>query len=112
MDDFGTGYSSLHQLTQLPVDILKIDRSFVAKLDGTTRGAAVAEAVIRLGQVLGLQTIAEGVETAAQAAELELLGCNVAQGLPLRPADDGGGVHDVRRCPGPGRPPAAVRSAP
>ncbi|GAA2503193.1 putative bifunctional diguanylate cyclase/phosphodiesterase [Winogradskya humida] len=80
VDDFGTGYSSLHLLTQLPVDVLKIDRSFVAKLDGTTRGAGVAEAVIRLAQVLGLSTVAEGIETTAQVAELQLLGCSVAQG--------------------------------
>ena len=82
IDDFGTGYSSLHQLTQLPVDVLKIDRSFVAKLDSTTRGAAVAvaEAIIRLAQVLGMHTLAEGVETAAQATELQLLGCHLAQG--------------------------------
>ncbi|MET0423158.1 MAG: bifunctional diguanylate cyclase/phosphodiesterase [Actinoplanes sp.] len=80
VDDFGTGYSSLHYLARLPVDILKIDRSFVAELDSTTRGAAVAEAVIRLGQVLGLAVVAEGVETAAQAAELQMLGCSVAQG--------------------------------
>ncbi|WP_161952670.1 bifunctional diguanylate cyclase/phosphodiesterase [Actinoplanes sp. TFC3] len=80
IDDFGTGYSSLHQLTQLPVDVLKIDRSFVAKLDSTTRGAAVAEAIIRLAQVLCMNTLAEGVETAAQATELQLLGCHLAQG--------------------------------
>jgi diguanylate cyclase len=80
VDDFGTGYSSLHYLARLPVDILKIDRSFVAELDSTTRGAAVAEAVIRLGQVLGLAVVAEGVETAAQAAELQMLGCSIAQG--------------------------------
>jgi diguanylate cyclase (GGDEF)-like protein len=80
VDDFGTGYSSLHQLTRLPVDVLKIDRSFVAELDGTRRGAAVAEAVIRLSQVLGMYSVAEGVETAKQAAELQMLGCQVAQG--------------------------------
>jgi diguanylate cyclase len=80
VDDFGTGYSSLHLLTRLPVDVLKIDRSFVAKLDGTTRGAGVAEAVIRLAQVLGLSTVAEGIETPEQVAELQMLGCTTAQG--------------------------------
>ncbi|AGL17991.1 bifunctional diguanylate cyclase/phosphodiesterase [Actinoplanes sp. N902-109] len=91
VDDFGTGYSSLHLLTQLPVDILKIDRSFVARLDGTRRGAGVAEAVIRLADVLGLTTVAEGIETTAQVAELQLLGCPVAQGYlfarPMTAAD-------------------------
>jgi diguanylate cyclase (GGDEF)-like protein len=80
IDDFGTGYSSLHYLTHLPVDILKIDRSFVGELNGTPEGAAVTEAVIRLSQVLRLTTVAEGIETPEQATELQLLGCNVGQG--------------------------------
>ena len=91
IDDFGTGYSSLHYLTRLPVDILKIDRSFVAELNGTPEGAAITEAVIRLSQVLHLSTVAEGIETAAQAAELLALGCDTGQGFlyapPLPPAE-------------------------
>ncbi|MFG1603204.1 putative bifunctional diguanylate cyclase/phosphodiesterase [Actinoplanes sp. NPDC049265] len=91
VDDFGTGYSSLHYLTRLPVDILKIDRSFVAELDGTATGSAIASAVIRLAQVLHLNTIAEGIETPAQAAELLNLGCHTGQGFlysPPRPAGE------------------------
>jgi diguanylate cyclase len=80
IDDFGTGYSSLHYLTRLPVDILKIDRSFVAELNGTPEGSAITEAVIRLSQVLHLDTVAEGIETAAQAGELLELGCDIGQG--------------------------------
>jgi diguanylate cyclase (GGDEF)-like protein len=80
IDDFGTGYSSLHYLTRLPVDILKIDRSFVAELNGTPAGSAVTEAVIRLSQVLNLVTVAEGIESAEQATELQLLGCDTGQG--------------------------------
>jgi len=80
LDDFGTGYSSLRYLTSLPVDILKIDRCFVSELDGTPKGSAVAQAVIRLGHALNLDIIAEGIETAAQAQELTLLGCPLAQG--------------------------------
>ncbi|GAA1037849.1 hypothetical protein GCM10009557_52350 [Virgisporangium ochraceum] len=80
VDDFGTGYSSLQYLSRLPVDILKIDRSFVAELNGDPAGAAVAEAVIRLGQVLKLDTVAEGIEQPAQATELTMLGCDNAQG--------------------------------
>lgn len=90
LDDFGAGSSSLRYLTRMPVDILKLDRSFVAALDGTTKGSAVAEAVIRLGQALQLDIVAEGVEDAAAARELTLLGCHTAQGFhfarPL-PAD-------------------------
>jgi diguanylate cyclase (GGDEF)-like protein/PAS domain S-box-containing protein len=80
LDDFGTGYSSLRYLTSLPVDILKIDRCFVSELDGTPTGSAVPHAVIRLGHALNLDIIAEGIETAAQAQELTLLGCPLAQG--------------------------------
>jgi sensor c-di-GMP phosphodiesterase-like protein len=65
----------------LPIDILKLDRSFVAELDGTTGGSAVATAVLRLGEALQLQTVAEGVESASQAQELTLLGCQLAQGF-------------------------------
>jgi EAL domain-containing protein (putative c-di-GMP-specific phosphodiesterase class I) len=87
IDDFGTGYSSISQLTRLPIDILKIDQSFVAKLNGQPEGSAVAEAVIRLAQALHLDTVAEGVETHSQATELILLGCQRAQGfLYARPA--------------------------
>ncbi|GAA4975080.1 hypothetical protein GCM10025331_81890 [Actinoplanes utahensis] len=80
IDDFGTGYSSLQYLTRLPVDILKIDRSFVALLDGTAEGSAIAEAVIRLAQVLRLTTVAEGIENESQAAELIHLGAQRGQG--------------------------------
>ncbi|MFI5931125.1 putative bifunctional diguanylate cyclase/phosphodiesterase [Actinoplanes sp. NPDC051494] len=89
IDDFGTGYSSLHYLTRMPVDILKIDRSFVNELNGTPEGAAVTEAVLRLSQALHLTTIAEGIETPAQAKELRELGCDTGQGYlyaPPRPA--------------------------
>ncbi|AGL20217.1 bifunctional diguanylate cyclase/phosphodiesterase [Actinoplanes sp. N902-109] len=80
VDDFGTGYSSLHYLTRLPVDILKIDRSFVAELNGTPEGAGITEAILRLSHALHLTTVAEGIETTAQAAELQLLGCGIGQG--------------------------------
>ncbi|MEV4140687.1 bifunctional diguanylate cyclase/phosphodiesterase [Dactylosporangium sp. NPDC049742] len=81
LDDFGTGYSSLRYLTRLPVDALKLDSCFVAELDGTSKGSAVAQAVLRLGQMLHLDTVAEGVEGEAQARELTLLGCEKAQGI-------------------------------
>lgn len=62
------------------MDILKIDRSFVAELNGTPEGSAVTEAVIRLSQVLHLTTVAEGIEMDRQATELVLLGCDTGQG--------------------------------
>jgi diguanylate cyclase (GGDEF)-like protein/PAS domain S-box-containing protein len=88
IDDFGTGYSSLSSLQQLPVDILKVDRSFVARLDGDDEQAVVARAVLSLGRTLQLQTVAEGVESPSQADELRKLDCNMAQGYFFaRPAD-------------------------
>ena len=89
LDDFGTGYSSLRYLTQLPVDILKIDRCFVAELNGTGTASAIAETMVRLAQVLHLETVAEGIEDAAQVTELTLLGCQSGQGYhfarPMEP---------------------------
>jgi diguanylate cyclase (GGDEF)-like protein len=81
LDDFGTGYSTLRYLTMLPVDILKIDRSFVARLNGTPNGAMVVETLVRMGRRMSLGTVAEGVESLTQAAELADLGCDHAQGF-------------------------------
>ena len=93
VDDFGTGYSSLQYLTRLPVDIVKIDQSLVSELDGTSERAVIIEAVIHLSQVLHFTTVAEGVETPAQADELQSLGCRIGQGYlwakPL-PAEQAG----------------------
>jgi diguanylate cyclase (GGDEF)-like protein/PAS domain S-box-containing protein len=80
LDDFGTGYASLSHLSEFPIDILKIDRSFVAQLGQSSEADAITEAVINLGSCLGREVIAEGVETAAQEAILTALGCAVAQG--------------------------------
>lgn len=81
IDDFGTGYSSLAYLRKFPVDILKIDRSFVIELGRTRREAAIVRAITTLTRNLGLVAIAEGVETARQANKLRDLGCNLAQGF-------------------------------
>ena len=90
IDDFGTGYSSLGSLQELPVDILKIDKSFVDRLDGDDEQANLARAVLGLGHSLQLETVAEGVETISQADELNRLHCNMAQGYYFaRPADAG-----------------------
>ncbi|MEV4314297.1 EAL domain-containing protein [Actinocrispum sp. NPDC049592] len=83
IDDFGTGYSSLSYLKRLPVSIIKVDRSFVAGLVTDPSDREIVTAVIRLGQALGLTTIAEGVEDIAQFTMLRELGCDQAQGYLL-----------------------------
>jgi EAL domain-containing protein (putative c-di-GMP-specific phosphodiesterase class I) len=70
IDDFGTGYSSLAYLTRLPISKLKVDRAFVSQLGTSTQGGAVCRAIVALGQSLGVQVLAEGVETSAQARAL------------------------------------------
>jgi EAL domain-containing protein (putative c-di-GMP-specific phosphodiesterase class I) len=80
IDDFGTGYSSLSHLSQFPLDILKVDKSFVDDLDGSRDGLEIVAAVIKLAHALGLQVVAEGVEQAAQLDHLKMMGCDFAQG--------------------------------
>lgn len=80
MDDFGTGYSSLSMIKRFPLDSLKIDQSFVKELVQDSSNVAIAKAVIALGHGLGLQVLAEGVETTAQLKLLKEMGCNTAQG--------------------------------
>ncbi|MDR7274621.1 putative bifunctional diguanylate cyclase/phosphodiesterase [Catenuloplanes atrovinosus] len=81
VDDFGTGYSSLSYLKRFPVDILKIDRSFVDGITADSGDATLAEAVVQLGRTLRLQTVAEGIETADQWSTLRELGCEYGQGF-------------------------------
>ena len=81
IDDFGTGYSSLSYLHRFPIDILKIDRSFVGSLTNSDNGPELARAVITLGETLGLETVAEGVEYEPQVAALLALGCVAGQGF-------------------------------
>jgi diguanylate cyclase (GGDEF)-like protein/PAS domain S-box-containing protein len=87
LDDFGTGYASLAYLQRLPVDIVKIDRSFTAKIDTGADDLALLEGIVGLGKALGLQLVAEGIERDAQQGIVEGLGCHGAQGFHFgRPA--------------------------
>jgi diguanylate cyclase (GGDEF)-like protein/PAS domain S-box-containing protein len=91
IDDFGTGYSSLTYLRNFPIDVVKVDRSFVAELDDHPQDQAIVSAVVELGHTLDLTTIAEGVETERQLELLRVLGCDLAQGFHFarpRPPDE------------------------
>ncbi len=81
IDDFGTGYSSLLYLSRLPVDRLKIDKSFVHSMSTDRQSSTIINAVISLGHSLGMEVIAEGVETEAELAALASMGCDQAQGF-------------------------------
>ena len=91
LDDFGTGYSSLSYLKRFPLDELKIDRSFITDVTLGDKDAAIALSVIELGRRFGMQVVAEGVETRAQAGFLLAHGCPIQQGYLYSPpiaADD------------------------
>jgi diguanylate cyclase (GGDEF)-like protein/PAS domain S-box-containing protein len=100
LDDFGTGYSSLGELRDLPIDVLKIDQSFITDLTTSTRAAALVGAVIRLSAALDLTVVAEGVEEDDQIDALVALGCRRIQGFalcrPVAPAVVTGMLRDAR----------------
>jgi diguanylate cyclase (GGDEF)-like protein/PAS domain S-box-containing protein len=81
IDDFGTGYSSLSRLQDLPIDTVKIDRSFIAPLDEKTASREIVRTIVLLAHAIGLRVVAEGVETEKQAHVLKTLGCDLAQGF-------------------------------
>lgn len=88
IDDFGTGYSSLSTLYRFPIDTLKIDRSFVSRLDNDAESVKIAQTIVALAHNLGMDVVAEGVETAEQLAHLKALNCEYAQGYFFsRPLD-------------------------
>ena len=89
LDDFGTGYSSLSHLHGLQIDTVKIDRSFVGRMGIERHGSEMVRAIVALAHTLGMDVVAEGVETPAQAAQLIALGCEYAQGFHYSKAVDG-----------------------
>jgi len=108
LDDFGTGYSSLAYLGGLPIDILKVDRSFVSSITHDERSKAITTAIVRMSDALDLQVTAEGVENEGQLSVVRELGCGLAQGFlfaaPLSAAE----VEET--LPRRGRRPASARA--
>ncbi|MEA2393156.1 MAG: diguanylate cyclase, partial [Solirubrobacteraceae bacterium] len=83
LDDFGTGWSSLTHLQRLPVDEIKIDRSFVAAMAAEARAAAIVSSTVDLAHAVGLRVVAEGIEDEATWSRLRAVGCDAAQGYYL-----------------------------
>ncbi|WNV75386.1 EAL domain-containing protein [Geodermatophilus sp. DSM 44513] len=111
LDDFGTGYSSLSYLRRFPIDVLKIDKSFVDGVARSTADRAVVAAIVALGRTLDMDLVAEGIESGAELAALEALGVRYGQGYHLgRPAPAATGQPADRRHPS--SPGAALRVAP
>jgi EAL domain-containing protein (putative c-di-GMP-specific phosphodiesterase class I) len=101
IDDFGTGFSSLGQLRHFPIDVIKVDRSFVQGVDHDPKDAAITANLVTLAHALGLVAIAEGIESHGQLASISELGCDLAQGFLFArpvPADEVGLVLAQGHC--------------
>ena len=97
IDDFGTGYSSMNYLRRLPFDLLKIDRSFVNEITTNSEDGAIIAAIITLAHSIGLEVVAEGVETMEQLQFIDKLSCDSIQGYlcsPPLPADSFNSMED------------------
>jgi diguanylate cyclase (GGDEF)-like protein len=111
IDDFGTGYSSLSYVHRFPVDVLKLDRSFISGLERDQSATAMAEVFVRLGRLLNLTTVAEGIETSGEAEALRRLDCHLAQGFLFgRPTDPATIGDRLNRLAGPPRMGSGRRS--
>jgi len=95
LDDFGTGYSSLAYLSELPISGLKVDRSFVTTLGADQRTAAITTGIVQMAHALGVDVIAEGVETGEQAHALRSFGCELAQGYHLHRPSGAGTITEL-----------------
>jgi EAL domain-containing protein (putative c-di-GMP-specific phosphodiesterase class I) len=100
LDDFGTGYSSLQYLTRYPFSKLKIDKSFIWQMDRSAKDSEVVKAIISLGQALGIEVLAEGVESAKQLEALKAMGCGYVQGFYYSHPLDQDKFMDYLRFPG------------
>jgi EAL domain-containing protein (putative c-di-GMP-specific phosphodiesterase class I) len=88
VDDFGTGYSSLNYIRKFPIDILKVDRSFITDVDKPGEVASLTRTIIELGAILGITPVAEGIEHTAQLEQLRSMHCPLGQGfLFMKPVD-------------------------
>ena len=111
IDDFGTGYSSLSYVRKFPVDVLKLDRSLITGLEQDPSAVAMAEVFVRLGRLLSLTTVAEGIETSGEAEILRRLDCHLAQGFHFgRPTDPATIAARLRRLPSSAHTGSALRS--
>jgi diguanylate cyclase (GGDEF)-like protein len=109
IDDFGTGYASLSHLQRLPIDILKIDMSFVAALNNGGQSRELLEAIMGVGQALSLAVIAEGIESHSQLATLEDMGCEMAQGFLMAKPSPAEVIESLLSPRDSARPQAALR---
>jgi len=112
VDDFGTGYSSLNHLHSFPFDILKIDRSFVGRITEGEQSLHIVRTIIELARVMGMDVVAEGIETREQYALLRKLGCRFGQGFLFSPPQPAEAIAQLLRLPGRVLPdPAACAAA-
>ncbi|HEY5076800.1 MAG TPA: EAL domain-containing protein, partial [Acidimicrobiia bacterium] len=115
IDDFGTGFSSLEQLRRFPIDVIKVDRSFIQGVEHDSKSATITANVTSLAHALGLVAVAEGIETAGQRASARELGCDLAQGYLFArpaPADEMARLLAARRsAPEPFAPDRAVTAS-
>jgi Amt family ammonium transporter len=101
LDDFGTGYSSLSYLHKMPINYLKIDRSFINELEKVEGNLQIVKSIISLAKVLGVKVVAEGVEHPEQKHKLSLLGCNYGQGyLFSRPVENNKALSLIKKLSG------------
>jgi EAL domain-containing protein (putative c-di-GMP-specific phosphodiesterase class I) len=100
IDDFGTGYSSLSYLHKFPINILKVDRSFVSRVGERGENLEIVRAIVMLARSLGMEVVAEGVETAVQLAQMRAIGCEYGQGYFFsKPLDSEAATALLRRWP-------------